>query len=954
MNYKGLIVISFILMILSLAAVSASELNQSAISTRSYDGSILADDAVTDSSCDESLVIDDDVPELPSDDSYIDDDEGTTVDNDDDPINSDINDGDSIIINITNDTPKSKGNDAPISNVKAEQGSFEELQGIIDSLPAKTVLYLYKDYKGSEDHQLNINKDLTIDGQGHTLDCDKKCRAIHSSSGYVKLMNINFINGYFNSPSAKGINNGGAICIEGTAQYVIENCLFDSNWADDYGGAIYNSGDYSLTVRNCIFKNNDADDFYGGAISSLSPVLIYDSIFENNHGDEGGAIHTSTNRICEIHDCKFNSNTAKQSGGAIFMGCESYIYNSTFSYNFAKNSGGAIFSYIDTYVENCLFEYNKADGNIISDSNGGAIYEYFGNLTITGSTFNSNYADDEGGAIYAQHNVYINHKQSDNQAHNTFFNGNIADDNNGGAIKYLGNAVIKNAAFSSNKAYHDGGAIFISADSYFTHCLFNSNQCLGSSSQCKGGAIYTKADITFTDCIFQNNYAEDDGGAVYSENTVNGNNCTFSGNSAKDYGGAIYAKTINVNKNQKSGKTHFTNNKALDNNGGAIYVIENADVFNAIFNSNSALVDGGAIFSNNNVNVQGCTFDSNQANGAKSASCYGGAIRTDGVTVIDSTFKNNLAENQGGAIYANIVNLISGTFDGNKASKSNGGAIYTNYFLNNVKNTVFYNNYAKEDGGAIYINKENSITFSQCTFVINHAGDEGGAIYLDSTDSYLQLINNLFLGNNADDGYIVFNKGSYGTIYNNWWGDKNPSYDIPMLVEWKFWSSNENKIDSDPLRIALKTDKSVAIVGETISATLYFVKSDGSVFTGEMPTAAMAFILPDTFKTQMRIFGPNSVTAYFVVEKTGTYNFIGNLYGQFAIATITIFNHTPNSMKINENGAFPGLMKGHDLIGHYSKFNPIDKSITATQSAIDLDIFSNIFISINSLICSLI
>ena len=967
-----MIVISIAIMVLSLASVSAGELDQAAISDSSFDDSIIVDDPVTDSFEDESLDIDDYVPELPSDDTDIDDaDEDTSIDTDDDPINSDINDDDSIIINITNDT-NSKGNDAPISNVKTDASSFDELQSLIDQLPSGTTLYLYHDYKGAEDKQITINKDLTIDGQGHTIDCASLCRGIWSKAGNICLMNLNINNGYINGASGNDQSYfGAAIYIENAAKYTIKYCKFNNNYADDFGGAIYNIGKYALTLDNCIFKDNYVDDYYGGAIYSKQAVIVSNSEFYNNHAcKSGGAIHTSNdyNRNI-ISKCIFKDNYAGSSGGAIFLGGTSDINNTSFINNFACEKGGGIYTYLETRINKCTFEGNKADSTEIADTCGGAIYAYFGDLYISASSFYNNYADDEGGAIFCfNKNLYINHDQ-ESSSYTTIFSGNIADDYDGGAIKCLHTAIIKYTQFNSNKAYTNGGAISLEAYSQLTNCLFNANRCEGASSKCKGGAIYSKEDFILIDCILNNNYAEDYGGAAYSDSAVTANGCSFDSNTAENHGGAIYAKFVYANSDKRSSPSKFSNNHASNDNGGAVYITDIGAFYNTEFNSNTALVDGGAIFAKGNVDVNTCTFNSNQANGAKSASCYGGAIRANGVGVTNSAFKNNLAENDGGAIYADFVSLYSGVFEGNLAFKGNGGAIYTNTFYFDVKNATFYNNKAEKDGGAIYLNKENHIKFSQCTFVINHAGDEGGAIYLDSTGSYIQLINNIFHGNTADDGWIVFNKGSYGSIYNNWWGDVNPTYDLPMLVEWKAWFSNENKIDSDPLRIEIRTNGQIHFVGDKVRATLYFITSDGSIFDGEMPTAAMAFILPEGLRISNYGFTKNTAFVDFVVEEEKIYNLIGNLYGQFATATMFCLKpiancheshadlgianaNTVKNVAANAH-SFPTVKSTAKNMGK-SKFGLADKSISNPLFNADFNNTLNIFLNINSLICKAI
>ena len=226
-------------------------------------------------------------------------------------------------------------------------GTFDDLQAEIDNATEGSVLNLIRDYNGAYGSRIQFNKNLTINGQGHTLDClNTECSAFYSSSGSITLMNLKIINGH-NDDNAEG----GAIHISGSAQYKIINCTFNNNWADNYGGAIYNHGVKPLTIINSTFNNNKADDDDGGAIYSISDVYIENSIFTGNNAfGDGGAIH---------------------------------CYNA--------------------YITNCLFDSNKAKGAKVSQCEGGAIY-CIDNLTVDNSTFKNNYAGDYGGAAYAKKN----------------------------------------------------------------------------------------------------------------------------------------------------------------------------------------------------------------------------------------------------------------------------------------------------------------------------------------------------------------------------------------------------------------------------------------------------------------------------------------------------------------------------------------------------------------------
>ena len=113
--------------------------------------------------------------------------------------------------------------------VEIAVGTFDNLQVVIDKAPEGSVLNLTRDYNGAYGSRIQFNKNLTIDGQGHTLDClNTECSAFYSNSGNITLMNLKIINGH-NDDNAEG----GAIHISGSAQYTIINCTFNNNWADN-------------------------------------------------------------------------------------------------------------------------------------------------------------------------------------------------------------------------------------------------------------------------------------------------------------------------------------------------------------------------------------------------------------------------------------------------------------------------------------------------------------------------------------------------------------------------------------------------------------------------------------------------------------------------------------------------------------------------------------------------
>ena len=566
----------------------------------------------------------------------------------------------------------------------SSQGSFSDLQTTIKGARAGSTVSLDKDYKSTQSSSIPIDKSLTIDGKGHTLDCDGKCGAFESKSGYITLKNLIIKNG--------DKSKGGAIFISGSARYTLINCTFINNAKD--GAAIYNNVE-------------------GGSLSITSSV--------------------------------FDSNTGY---GAIFSKGEVYVDDSRFTSNVAK-AGGAIYCEKSVYIGSSSFSSNKATGYIGAQDEGGAIYAK-GQIFAEKCTFTDNTAD-LGGAIYGRNNVFID-----------------------------------NCTFKGNKAKH-GGAIDKTNDGYVVvcHSTFSKNEATGD-----GGAIDAESPITIENSLFNDNSANGKGGAIYSDYISFEGNSSFINNHANGHGGAIY--TSKIAKNVKD--LNFTSNYAKSDYGGAIYINNkcgDVNFNNCIFTDNYAYAgDGGAIYSDSgstNLNLYNCVFTGNRASGGAAAR-YGGAVRSCGnVNVYSSTFTSNWAENHGGAIYASTVN--------------------------HVENSVFISNYAqKSNGGAIYINNAGTSTISKNYFKGNTANGNkgrGGAIYTDSLRITLNLNNNAFVSNNAnDEGKTVFNSGSYN-INGNWWGTNSPSFKNKELMEYHtFPRSNEQHSDNGYNTVSVGGDSS--------------------------------------------------------------------------------------------------------------------------------------------------
>ncbi len=289
--------------------------------------------------------------------------------------------------------------------------TFTDLNKTINSNTNPTI-ELNDDYKyynetdeGFE-NGITINRDVTIDGNGHNIDGNKKVRIFKIADGCTVIFkNINFINGFAQETNSMG----GAIYGICTA----ENCNFINNSAKQGGGAMYMS-----TAKNCNFINNYAkngQDGFGGAIANGKAENCN---FINNSADFGGALFQSTAKNCiftnnyatshggaisegEATNCKFINNSAEKEGGATYS---SNIKSSSFIHNYALKNGGAM-SY--GTATQCTFTDNSA-------YNGGAIY---GGSDKAGTiadhcTFTGNYAVNHGGAMYYSTGKYCTFKDN--------------------------------------------------------------------------------------------------------------------------------------------------------------------------------------------------------------------------------------------------------------------------------------------------------------------------------------------------------------------------------------------------------------------------------------------------------------------------------------------------------------------------------------------------------------
>ena len=594
-----------------------------------------------------------------------------------------------------------------------------------------------------------INKNIRIDGKGHTIDAKNLGRIFEIDGGFaVTLTNVTLTNG-----------------------------------KADKGGAIYNFGNLDLVHVN--FVNNTAK--YGGAIMNYAYGLVLDdSTFTNNTAKIGGAIYNSADCFV-VGNSTFANNTATSNGGVIFnYGIGFVVGNSTFVNNSAADGAGAILNGGRGFVVG-----NSTFANNTATSKGGAIYNYGIGFVVGNSTFVNNTAEDAG-AVY---------NEGDNSVvgNSTFVN-NTAED--AGAVYNEGdNSVVGNSTFVNNTATSIGGAIINNGKLVVDNSAFEDN-----AANYYGGAILNNGKLVVDNSAFEDNAANYYGGAIFNWDDLQVTNSAFDGNDILvrniramdnvDHGGAaIY--------NWKNGKldiskSNFTNNIKNYKNGdrlvGAVATIGDATISDSYFVNNSgrwggalSVMGGEFSIATNFIDIDGTKFVNNSA-------LYGGAMFVWGsnYSISNSVFDNNSAfgkgnmtpnNNNGGALVVTQGNIpISGTiinsnFTNNKAQY--GGAAWINEGTIDISNSNFINNTATVEAGAIGFEPaytKITATVYGTNFINNTAGVDGGAIY---SNGDLRISDSDFDNNKAQKADIIYSNingllSINGNNYSNYTENKAP------------------------------------------------------------------------------------------------------------------------------------------------------------------------------------
>ncbi len=641
------------------------------------------------------------------------------------------------------------------------KGSFADFNSLI--LNGNSV-QLTKDYEYKNESAFTngiiIDKTITIDGNGHSIDAGKLSRIFNVTAQNVILKNIKFMNAYLDYA------NGGAI--HTTADLTLINCSFSDNFAyygsaiystdanlyitdcsfsDNFGvrGGVYINNSTSL-IKNCNFSNNSAILFGGGLCLSNANATLIDSVLTNNSAYlRGGAIFSTRSKISN-YNCSFITNELYGDGMA--CGAALCAENSSVSFNY------------------CSFTENRLHSNF-RYAYGGAIYLIEGDFSITSCNFTNNFAKEFGGAVCSVDNIgTILGCQFEG---NSVYRGQYIS--NGGAIYGAGgNVSVTKCYFSNNTA--ENGAVVGLEDIVFSldDCLFIDN-----IAGYNGAAVFSyDVDLSINDCLFLNNTCMYNGGAVF----LRGGKISFKDsvfiNSSASYGASLRFENAQISIINNTFLDNSANNE-YGSDGGAMALIHcQGTVEQSSFKNNGAYSEqystrGGAILSEySDILFKDCRFSDNVAK-------YGGAISSEhsNISISDSNFKSQSAEVSGGALSFVECNVSIFNCDFSDCHTLNGGAVYSYGGNLSVFQSRFTNNSAFW-GGAICSYGSNSTVYDS-NFTKNSVVWSGGALYA------CNAVNSIFVENNADMAGAIYGENNYATMCSfikNLAYNENPVYNV--------------------------------------------------------------------------------------------------------------------------------------------------------------------------------
>lgn len=425
------------------------------------------------------------------------------------------------------------------------------------------------------------------------------------------------------------LNNGGALLVRSDNTFTkVADCEWLNNMAyQGNGGALYYiSGNRYSDVINCVFKNNTAKQ-YGGAVGlqcDNSYLTISNSVIEENSAFAGAGIHSSLlNSYLLLKNVTVTKNLCDSYGGGVFVGSDHYHISfeaTSFLFNTAI-SGGAL--YISTTNTRISFNACNISGNIAYSSNGGGVVVLeSSDLSVVNSTFLSNYAWLEGGAVFLNSvNLVV--------MYDSIFLGNSGKVGGAISLSVCTGVELKGVSLSYNEAIENGGGMaFVDSSLLSLRVCKLDNNIAGVY----GGSIFIAKsyECNITTTLMSRNTARVGAGIFATDSmTVTASQVTLMSSYAEQGSGIAVTNSYQFTIQNSS----ICANIAYAGHGSGVLVNDTTAVYvahNSFLNNNASR--GGGTFYWKNQREEDAIIEFGNSFVGNSA-LYGNSLATEGVSL---------------------------------------------------------------------------------------------------------------------------------------------------------------------------------------------------------------------------------------------------------------------------------------------------------------------------------
>lgn len=516
----------------------------------------------------------------------------------------------------------------------------------------------------------------------------------NTATGNIKVLDADFDG---NKVKTNDFAIGGAIANIGkigniTGEFDNNNVVASGEGASAKGGAIYTYSGSTIESVVADFAGNSATsdgEAIGGAVvndGTIAKLGMDEDGFVNNKvvGDVdgwAGALYNSETGVMSEIKSDFTGNSvvagSKAYGGAIVNKGKLDSVSGVFANNTAivtgsgskvNSYGGAIYNEGQMTINGGKFVNNSVNTNSGAWGFGGAISNYYGNMSILGT--------EDSNVVFENNAAYVGGAFADKQVSSQF-------------PGMKSETFIKYALFENNHAAADAGAAGLYGDADLQNVTFRGNTAgidfngikADAGNSDGGGAVQIggTANVTMADVYFAENESAVRGGAISARHggkyTLDIDKATFTSNKSGNFGGGIaniYAGTVDMNT------VDFVSNSAKKA-GGAIYngVDKNYGAVGGVMSTNHGVLvfDGVNNFINNTAGEFGGAIYNDE----------GGTINMAGV----NTFAGNMANGAANDIYnLGYLNIVSGTVSMDGGVKGTGSLVLGEGATLDIANTT--------------------------------------------------------------------------------------------------------------------------------------------------------------------------------------------------------------------------------------------------------------------------